>query len=51
MTLHPGDLISNGTPPGTNIDRPDARWIHAGDKGTCAVEGVGAQHLSFVAEK
>jgi 2-keto-4-pentenoate hydratase/2-oxohepta-3-ene-1,7-dioic acid hydratase in catechol pathway len=51
MTLHPGDLISNGTPSGTNIDRPDARWIRAGDKGVCTVEGVGSQHLSFVAEK
>lgn len=51
MTLHPGDIISNGTPPGTNIDRPDARWIRAGDKGTCTVEGVGSQHLSFVAEQ
>ncbi|MGZ3277872.1 MAG: fumarylacetoacetate hydrolase family protein [Caulobacteraceae bacterium] len=51
MTLHPGDLISNGTPPGTNIDRPDARWIRAGDKGVCTVEGVGAQHLRFVAEQ
>ena len=51
MTLHPGDLISNGTPPGTNIDRPDARWIRAGDKGVCTVEGVGSQHLSFVAEQ
>jgi 2,4-didehydro-3-deoxy-L-rhamnonate hydrolase len=50
MTLHPGDLISNGTPSGTNIDRPDARWIRAGDKGVCTVEGVGSQHLSFVAE-
>jgi 2-keto-4-pentenoate hydratase/2-oxohepta-3-ene-1,7-dioic acid hydratase in catechol pathway len=51
MTLHPGDIISNGTPPGTNIDRPDARWIRAGDKGVCTVEGVGSQHLSFVAEQ
>jgi len=51
MTLHPGDLISNGTPPGTNIDRPDARWIRAGDKGECTIEGVGSQRLSFVAEQ
>lgn len=51
LTLHPGDVISNGTPPGTNIDRPDARWIRAGDKGVCTVEGVGSQHLSFVAEQ
>lgn len=51
MTLHPGDLISNGTPPGTNIDRPDPRWIRAGDEGVCTVEGVGSQHLHFVAEK
>jgi 2,4-diketo-3-deoxy-L-fuconate hydrolase len=51
MTLHPGDLIANGTPSGTNIDRPDARWIRAGDQGVCTVEGVGSQHLRFVAEK
>ncbi len=51
MTLRPGDLIANGTPPGTNIDRPDARWIRAGDEGVCTIEGVGAQHLRFVAEQ
>ena len=28
-----------------------ARWIRAGDKGVCTVEGVGSQHLSFVAEQ
>lgn len=51
LTLHPGDLISNGTPPGTNIDRPDARWIRAGDKGVCTIDGIGSQHLSFVQEQ
>jgi len=51
MTLRPGDLIANGTPSGTNIDRPDARWIRAGDRGVCTIAGVGSQHLRFVAEQ
>jgi 2-keto-4-pentenoate hydratase/2-oxohepta-3-ene-1,7-dioic acid hydratase in catechol pathway len=51
MTLNPGDYISNGTPPGTNIDRPDARWMRAGDVGVCAVEGVGVQRHHIVAEQ
>ena len=51
MTLHPGDFISMGTPPGTNIDRPDARWMRAGDVGVCTVEGVGRQRHNIVAER
>jgi 2-keto-4-pentenoate hydratase/2-oxohepta-3-ene-1,7-dioic acid hydratase in catechol pathway len=51
MTLRPGDLISMGTPPGTNIERQNPRWMKAGDVGVCAVEGVGQQRHKIVAEE
>ena len=50
MTLHPGDLISMGTPPGTNIERQNPRWMKAGDLGVCVVEGVGEQRHKIVAQ-
>lgn len=51
MTLHPGDLISMGTPPGTNIERQNPRWMKPGDLGVCVVEGVGEQRHKIVAQK
>jgi 2-keto-4-pentenoate hydratase/2-oxohepta-3-ene-1,7-dioic acid hydratase in catechol pathway len=51
MTLHPGDLISMGTPPGTNIERQNPRWMKAGDQGVCVVEGVGEQRHKIVAQE
>lgn len=50
MTLNPGDMISNGTPAGTNIELENPRWMQAGDMGVCAVEGVGEQHHHIVAQ-
>ncbi len=50
MTLRPGDLISMGTPPGTNIERQNPRWMKAGDVGVCVVEGVGEQRHKIVAQ-
>ena len=51
LTLHPGDLISMGTPPGTNIEKSDPRWMRPGDVGVCVVEGIGEQHHHIVAQK
>lgn len=51
LTLHPGDLISMGTPPGTNIEKSNPRWMRAGDVGVCVVEGIGAQHHNIVAQQ
>ena len=48
MTLNPGDMLSMGTPPGTNIEKNNPRWMRAGDVGVCAVEGVGEQHHHIV---
>ncbi len=49
LTLHPGDVISGGSPAGTNIERADPRWMRAGDTAVCTVEGLGTQTHSVVA--
>jgi 2-keto-4-pentenoate hydratase/2-oxohepta-3-ene-1,7-dioic acid hydratase in catechol pathway len=52
LTLNPGDILSMGTPAGTNIDTRNAqRWMKAGDVGVCVVEGVGEQRHNIVAQK
>jgi 2-keto-4-pentenoate hydratase/2-oxohepta-3-ene-1,7-dioic acid hydratase in catechol pathway len=52
LTLNPGDILSMGTPAGTNIDTQNAqRWMKAGDVGVCVVEGVGEQRHNIVAQK
>jgi 2-keto-4-pentenoate hydratase/2-oxohepta-3-ene-1,7-dioic acid hydratase in catechol pathway len=49
LTLNPGDLISGGSPAGTNIERAEPRWMRPGDTAKCAVEGIGTQIHSVVA--
>lgn len=43
LTLGPGDLISGGSPAGTNIERAEPRWMRAGDTAVCSLEGIGTQ--------
>lgn len=50
MTLNPGDMISGGSPAGTNIERAEPRWMRAGDTATCAIDGIGTQVHPVVAE-
>ena len=50
LTLGPGDIISGGSPAGTNIERAEPRWMRAGDTATCAIEGIGALTHPIVAE-
>ena len=50
LTLHPGDVISGGSPAGTNIERAQPRWMKAGDTAVCSIEGIGTQTHSVVAE-
>jgi 2-keto-4-pentenoate hydratase/2-oxohepta-3-ene-1,7-dioic acid hydratase in catechol pathway len=50
LTLNPGDLISGGSPAGTNIERADPRWMRAGDTAVCTIDGIGAQRHAVVAE-
>jgi len=50
LTLNPGDVISGGSPAGTNIERADPRWMRAGDTAKCEIEGIGALNNPVVAE-
>lgn len=50
LTLHPGDVISGGSPAGTNIERAEPRWMRAGDTAVCTIEGIGTQTHSVLAE-
>jgi 2,4-diketo-3-deoxy-L-fuconate hydrolase len=49
-TLNPGDVISGGSPAGTNLERSDPRWMRAGDAAKCEIEGIGALTNPVVAE-
>lgn len=51
LTMGPGDLISGGSPAGTNIERAEPRWMRAGDTAVCALEGIGTQKHAVVAPK
>lgn len=50
LTLNPGDIISGGSPAGTNIERAEPRWMRAGDTAVCTIEGIGSQKHSVVTE-
>eukprot|EP00980_Cylindrotheca_fusiformis_P030213 scaffold24538_cov113-Cylindrotheca_fusiformis.AAC.1 len=41
MTLHPGDIIATGTPPGVGCFRTPPRWLVPGDVVECEIEGIG----------
>jgi 2,4-didehydro-3-deoxy-L-rhamnonate hydrolase len=45
MTLHPGDLISTGTPPGVGMGKkPAPIYLKAGDEMRLGIAGLGEQH-------
>lgn len=50
LTLGVGDIVSGGSPAGTNIERAEPRWMRAGDTAKCAIEGIGTQIHQVVAE-
>ena len=44
MTLHPGDLITTGTPPGVGMGhKPQPVFLKPGDKMTLGISGLGEQ--------
>lgn len=43
MTLHPGDIIATGTPPGVGMGMKPPRFLRAGDVMTLAISGLGTQ--------
>ena len=43
FTLHPGDIISTGTPPGVGMGMKPPRFLKAGDTVELGIEGLGTQ--------
>ena len=50
MTLHPGDVISTGTPPGVGMGQKPPRYLRAGDVVELGIEGLGQQRQDVVAD-
>ena len=49
MSLHPGDVISTGTPPGVGMGQKPQVWLKPGDVMELSVEGLGTQRQRVVA--
>jgi 2-keto-4-pentenoate hydratase/2-oxohepta-3-ene-1,7-dioic acid hydratase in catechol pathway len=43
MSLHPGDIISTGTPPGVGLGQKPPRYLHPGQTMRLSVTGLGTQ--------
>ncbi len=43
MSLHPGDIISTGTPPGVGMGQKPPHYLKAGDVMELCIEGLGRQ--------
>ena len=50
MTLHPGDVISTGTPPGVGMGQTPPRYLKPGDVIELDIEGLGSQRQDVRAE-
>ncbi|KQI67514.1 2-hydroxyhepta-2,4-diene-1,7-dioate isomerase [Loktanella sp. 3ANDIMAR09] len=51
MTLHPGDVISTGTPPGVGMGmKPHPVYLQAGDVMELGIAGLGKQRQALVQE-
>ncbi|MBA8877670.1 fumarylacetoacetate hydrolase family protein [Phyllobacterium myrsinacearum] len=48
MSLHPGDIISTGTPPGVGLGQKPNIFLKAGDVMTLGIEGLGEQRQDVV---
>jgi ureidoglycolate lyase len=48
FTLHPGDVISTGTPPGVGIGRKPPVFLRGGERLRCGVAGLGVQDHAVV---
>ena len=50
MSLHPGDIISTGTPPGVGLGMKPPVFLKAGDVVELGIEGLGQQKQTFRAD-
>jgi 2-keto-4-pentenoate hydratase/2-oxohepta-3-ene-1,7-dioic acid hydratase in catechol pathway len=49
MSLHPGDIISTGTPPGVGLGQKPPIYLRPGNVMTLGIEGLGRQRQQVVA--
>ena len=50
MTLHPGDVIATGTPPGVGMGMKPARYLAPGDVMELTIQGLGQQRQPVAAD-
>ncbi|MEO0939187.1 MAG: fumarylacetoacetate hydrolase family protein [Pseudomonadota bacterium] len=50
MTLHPGDVIATGTPPGVGMGMDPKVYLSEGDVVEASIEGLGAQRQVAIAD-
>ncbi len=50
MTLHPGDVISTGTPPGVGLGMKPPRYLKPGDVVELGIAGLGQQRQDVIAD-
>lgn len=51
MSLHPGDIISTGTPPGVGLGQDPPTYLKAGQTMRLGIEGLGEQSQRTVASR
>lgn len=51
FTLHPGDIISTGTPPGVGLGFVPPRYLSVGDQVVLGIQGLGEQEQVCVADE
>ncbi len=51
FTLHPGDVISTGTPPGVGLGMKPPRFLKAGEVVELGIQGLGDQRQEVVADE
>lgn len=50
MSLHPGDVISTGTPPGVGMGMKPPKYLKSGDVVELGIEGLGKQRQNVVTD-
>jgi 5-carboxymethyl-2-hydroxymuconate isomerase len=51
MSLHPGDIVSTGTPPGVGLGQKPPVFLKVGDRVSLGVEGLGEQHQLCIMDR
>ena len=51
MSLHPGDVIGTGTPPGVGLGQKPPLYLREGNEVRLGVEGLGEQHQRVIAAR